>query len=278
MAAKTFKKIDKIKTGIITLLVLVLFYPTYYHLYGRFTSADSYYSHGVLVPFITLFLVWRRRKEIFNSTVKSSPMGLVVLIFGLLLYLASQQLQINFGSYLSIIFVISGLVLYLLGAEFFRKLLFPIGFLLFMMPLPRVMIIGISFKMKIMAAQLSTLVVNLMGLEAVREGSTIFFGNESLIVGDPCSGLRSLISFFALGALFIQFVDAKWFKKFILVLSTFPVAVISNMVRLVLLVLATHVYGQEFALGFFHDLTGVLVFVVGFFGLYFVSKVLGCEF
>jgi exosortase len=170
------------------------------------------------------------------------------------------------------------LVLYLFGKKVNHQLLFPLAFLVFMIPLPNVIIIGLSFKMKMLASQVSTNIINQMGISAVRDGSTIYLPNGKLMVGDPCSGLRSLISLLALGALFTQFIQSSNLKKNILFLSAAPIALASNALRIIALLWVTYVYGEQAALGFFHDFTGMMVFVVAFLGLFLVTKALRCRF
>ncbi|UCC95897.1 MAG: exosortase/archaeosortase family protein [Candidatus Omnitrophota bacterium] len=265
------------KVILISCVFIVLFWPTYAPLFERFTAHSSYYSHGLLVPFISLYLVWRKRAKLTSLNPQPSSLGLYMLFAGICMHLFSTVLMINFGSYISIMMVIVGLTLYLGGKHFLRELLFPIGFLLFMMPLPEIMIIGIAFKMKIFVAHIATIFASAVGLGAVREGSTIYLPQGFLIIGDPCSGLRSLISFFALGILFTQFTKAHFIKKSLLVLFTIPIALLSNLIRIIILLFATHIYGKSAASGFFHDFSGVMVFVIGFIGFILVSRMLRCK-
>ncbi len=270
-----------IKITIIVFLFIAIFVPTLISLAGRFTAADSYYSHGFLVPLICAYLIWRKRKKLKSLPISSSRAGLFVLVGGLLMHVISSILKINFGSYLSIIIVLEGLVLYLLAKEINPQLLFPLTFLIFMIPLPSVIIINISFKMKMFAAQLASSLINQVGISAVRDGSTIYLPNGQLVVGNPCSGLRSLISLLALGvalgALFTQFVKGSAAQKNTLFISAIPIALLSNMLRIIMLLWVTYVYGERVAMGFFHDFSGILVFVFAFLGLIFVSRILKCR-
>lgn len=270
-------KINAIKIIIIVLLFVAIFVPAFISLSGRFTAADSYYSHGFLVPLVCAYLIWRKRKKLKTLPIESSKAGLIVLVAGLLLHIISSLLKINFGTYISIIIVLEGLILYLLGREINRELLFPLVFLIFMIPLPSVVIIAFSFKMKMFAAQLSANLVNQMGISALRDGSTIYLPNGQLVIGDPCSGLRSLISLLALGAIFTQFFSVSVMRKNILFLSAIPIALTSNVLRIIALLWVTYVYGEKVALGFFHDLSGMLVFVFAFFGLFFMTRILKCR-
>ncbi len=266
------------KIALIIILLIGIYAPAFVNLTGRFLAADSYYSHGFLVPVVSAYLIWRKRKRLKNALpAQSGKSGLPLLAAGLFLHFISTALKINFGSFISLPIVLAGLALYLFGKRVARELVFPLGFLIFMIPLPSVVIIAVSFKMKLLAAQLASWAVNMMGISAIRDGSTIHLPQDFLIVGDPCSGLRSLISLLALGAVFTQFISGSVLRKNILFLSAIPIALMSNVARIVLLLLATYVYGKNVAMGFFHDLTGMLVFVFAFIGLTIVIRLLRCQ-
>ena len=266
------------KTVLLGALFLFLFYPVYKHLAARFSAADSYYSHGYLIPFICLYLVWRKRFILKSIKPKPVLSGFFVIIGGILLHLAGTALKINFVSYCAIPIVLLGMSLYLGGVKITKELLPAIIFLVFMLPLPRVMVIGITFKLKIMVAQAATMIARSIGIQTQRVGSTIYYRGGSLLVGDPCSGLRSLITFIALGALFTQLTKGSIFSKTILFLSSIPVAFLSNILRIMFLLLVSYVYGSDIALGFLHDFSGIMVFVLGFIGLIFIAKALRCPF
>jgi exosortase len=271
------KKVFYPEAILICLFTFLLFLPIYSHLLGRFGARESYYSHGYLVPFVIAYLVFRKQNRLKEIEALGIFSGLIILLTGIVLYLASLFLKSNFTAYLSLPLVILGVLLYLKGKKFTKELLFPLAFLFFMLPLPEFMIIGISFKLKILAAQLATNLGNLIGIKAILSGSTIFYPGGTLLVGDPCSGLRSLITFLALGALFTQFTKASSIQKVSLFLSAIPIAIISNLLRLTFLLLVGFVYGQEAITGLVHDISGYLVFVLGFLGLILASKILKCK-
>lgn len=266
------------KIALIIILLIAIYVPAFISLGGRFLATETYYSHGFLVPLVSAYLIWRKRKRLKELLpAPSCKSGLMLLIAGLLLHFISTALKINFGSYISLPIVMGGLVLYLFGKQIARELVFPISFLIFMLPLPRVIIIAVSFKMKMLAAQISSGAVNMMGISAIRDGSTIYLPNGSLLVGEPCSGLRSLISLLALGAVFTQFISGSRVKKNVLFLSAIPIALMSNVLRIILLLLTTFIYGEKVALGFFHDFSGMLVFVFAFIGLAIIMRLLRCQ-
>lgn len=267
------------KTILIVSLLIAIYVPTFISLGHKYLAADSYYSHGFLVPLVSAYLIWSKRRKIqaLLPGYQSAGSGLILLAAGLLLHLISTAISIDFGSYFSLPIVLAGLGFYLFGKTIFPLLLFPLVFLIFMLPLPNVIIIAVSFKMKMLAAHLASGAVSMMGIPITRDGSTIYLPAGSLVVGDPCSGLKSLISLLALGVVFTQFTNASALKKNILCLSAIPIAVISNVLRIILLILAAYVYGEKAALGFFHDFTGMLVFVFAFIGLVAVVRLLKCQ-
>ena len=271
------KKTFKMGAISVCFFVLLVFFPIYGPLFSRFNARESYYSHGFLIPFVVGYLVFRKRKVLKSIVSEPCLGGLVVFLSGLALHLISLVLKINFTSYLSIPIVIGGIMLYLRGVKFTRELLFPLAFLIFMLPLPEVMIIGISFKLKILAAQAAVLLGNSIGIKAALSGSTIYYPGGFLLVGDPCSGLRSIISFLALSALLTQFIQAVRWRKITLFFSAIPIALLSNLLRISFLLLVSFIYGKKAASGFVHDVSGYMVFVLGFLGLIAVSKILKCR-
>ncbi len=255
-------------------ILSVAYYPAFIWMYQRWTTADSYYSHGFLIPLISAYLIFVKRDEIKEGKPSSFPPGLPLFIAALLIHLASRWLQIGFVSGFSFILAVLGISLYLWGKEITRVILFPIFFLFFMIPLPLVVISNMSLKLKLLAAGSSVWLIKKIGFMAVERGSTIFMSRSSLTVGDPCSGLRSLIALLALGALFAYFIKTTRIRKFLIFLSSIPIALIANIFRISSMCAVAEIYGEEAALGAFHDISGVLVFIVAFIFLLSIGRLL----
>jgi len=135
-----------------------------------------------------------------------------------------------------------------------------------------------TLKMKLFAAQMSVSIVQLFGISAIREGSTVYMPNTSVVVGDPCSGLKSLISLSALGILYAYIVRASYPRKTILFLMTIPMAIIANMIRTTATLLIANFYGNRIIEDeFLHKGFGLMVFVIAFAGLFLVGRLLGCR-
>ena len=255
-------------------LTIIAYIPTIIWMVDRWTEHDTYYSHGLLIPLVSIFLVWLNREKL--KAIKPSPnnSGWLFFIPGILIHLVSAIWRVYFTSGFSLLLVLAGLILLFFGKRYLRELIFPVGFLFFMIPLPLVAIANISFRLKIFAAQISTLIINGLGITAIRDGSVIRTVHSYLMVEDPCSGIRSLIALIALGALMAHFSHINRIKKAVLFLSSIPIAISTNIIRIVSLSLVSEIYGAKLATGFFHNMMGILVFVFAFIALALVGRIL----
>ena len=257
---------------VLELLLAFAYFPTIVWMVDRWVAPDSYYGHGFLIPLISLVLVWQRRKELSAMKPRPSQWGLVFLIAGLLIHLVSAMIKVYFTSAFSIILTVSGLVLYLWGKKRLRAVAFPVFFLLFMVPFPLVVIGTTTVRLKLFAAMCATHVLRLFGLPSLQQGSTIYMAHATVTVDDPCSGLRSLLSLLTLGVLFAYLKQTSLPKRTLFFLSSIPIALLANIVRIVLLAGIADIYGIQIALRFFHDFSGFLVFGLALGGLSAVGR------
>jgi exosortase len=267
-----FWKPAYVQPFLISVLLLVIYSPTIWWMVDRWNAKDSYYSHGFLVPFVSLYVLWVKREDYARLKLKPSSWGLWLLVGGLLIHVASALLRVYFTSAFSSLFVLAGLAVYFGGVPLLHHCFFSILFLLFMIPLPLIAIVGITFKMKLFAAYWANKIVNAIGIPAILDGSVIKMRHTHVIVEDVCSGLRSLISLLALGTIMAYLSHLSRFKKIIVFLAAAVMAVIANIVRIVFMAVTSEVYGAKFTEGFLHTLSGLLVFVVAFLGLMVVMK------
>lgn len=265
-------KAQFIKPSIITAALLIIYSPTIWWMVGRWSATDSYYSHGFLVPIVSLYVLWLKRASLKSIPARPLAWGLWLLVAGLLIHVLSAFFRVYFTSAFSSLLVISGLILYCCGWQTFRESFFAILFLIFMFPLPLVAIVGISFKMKLFAAHWANKIINAVGIPAVLDGSIIRMRHTHVIVEDVCSGLRSLISLLALGTIITYLSKLPRFKKVIVFFAAGIMAIVANIVRIVFMALTSEIYGAKFTEGFLHTLSGLLVFIVAFLGLMVVVK------
>lgn len=264
-----------LRPGFILLLVTIIYYSTFVWLSERFLEPDSYYSHGFLVPLVTAFLIWQKRKKLTTISFEPSASGFILLVSGLILQLAGVVLEVYLVSLSSLLMIIFGITFYLFGRKVGKEVLPPLVFLIFMVPVPMFIINYISFPMRQFVTGAVVFTLDKLGLPVMQRGFEIIFPNALLSVDTPCGGLKSLITFLALGFLFAYFLSGARKNKIALFLTAIPVAFVSNYLRVILLSLVAFIYGAKIAInGFVHDFSGIMVFAAGFVLLTLVRNIL----
>jgi len=241
-----------------------IYYPSFVWMVGRWSAKDSYYGHGFLIPLVSAYWLWKERESFLGSEEQMSLLGIGVLMLGTLMQVVAAILRIYFLSAFSFVIVLGGLILILFGRQTFRSVLFPLFFLLLMIPLPLLVISEVTLKLKFFISELATMSLNGIGFTSHREGSYIVLPHAYLLVGDPCSGLRSFLSFLCLGFVFAYGKSLNTLGKILIVCAGLPLAIGSNLLRVFGLGLIAEIYGQEAAGGFTHDASGIIVFVIAF--------------
>jgi exosortase len=268
-----------LKPGVIILLIGFIYYPVLIWMWQRWFVADSYYAHGPLIPLVSGVLIWLKRRKLAKTSRQPSRLGIWIIIAGLILHIISALTRVYFTSAYSLFIVIVGIVVYFFGKKFTLTIIFPLCFLLFMIPAPMAVIESTTLKMKLFTAQVSVSIIQLLGTPVIREGSTVYMSNTSVVVDDPCSGLKSLISLSALGILYTYIVKASYSRKVILFLLSIPIALLANMIRTILTLLIANSYGNKIVTdGLLHQGFGLMVFVIAFACLFLAGRLLGCQF
>ena len=225
-------------------------------------SNDANYSHGFLVPLISGYFLWEKWPELKAVRLRPSNAGLVVVVGSLLLLLLGFVGREFFTMRASLVVLLAGIILFWCGREVLRLTAMPVAFLLFMVPLPYIVYDAMAFPLKLLVAKYSVLALKLMGITVLREGNIIMFPQTVLEVADACSGLRSLMSLLAL-AVAVAFMTLKSpGKRLILIVSALPIAIVTNMFRVIATGVLAQYYGAAAAEGFFHEFAGLAVFAV----------------
>lgn len=259
-------------------LLAVCFWWTSGWMITRWESDAGYYSHGWLVLPVSVVLLWLNRKQLAACPRKPNLWGLVIVAPALLLHIVGVGLIAGVISGIALIGLLAGLVLTLFGWRMLKLTWFPIMFLIFMVPIPAVVVEKISFNMKLMAAMVATKVIDFMGLVVVRDGSIIHLPAseyiphyQRLVVDDVCSGLKYLISLTAFGALYAYIAQVKYRAKAFLFVLSVPISFVANVLRVILMVLVAYRWGVEKVEGRIHDFFGIMLFVVAFVFLFLME-------
>jgi exosortase A len=232
------------------------------------------FSHGFLIPLVSLYFVYERRNQLSTLSPSGNWAGLGVIILGILLLFLGNLAAEYFTMRFSILVVLGGIILFLLGKEFYKILLFPLIFLIFMIPIPSIFMDRITFPMQLFASKVATNSLHLIGIPVLREGNIIKLSHTSLEVAEACSGIRSLISLLALSVVFAYFSQKETWKRIVVILSTFPIAIIANAARVSGTGILAYHYGENAAQGFFHGLSSWILFVVAFVCLFGVGTLI----
>ena len=252
-------------------------YPAWKHsdlsLYDRFVEGQSYYTHGPIIPLVSLFIVILLIRHVKMSVRPNRKLGGAVLGGSLLLHLVACLARVNFASGFAFIGVLIGLVLWLWGDQALRQLWFPIVLLVFMVPLPEVTIYSLNYELKMFAANLGVTLANALGVIVERSGNRVFLHpDKNLVIANVCNGLRTLISLLAFGAMYCYVCRLRGLWRLGLFAMTVPVAVVANSIRIVSLIVVADTWDEATATGAYHDWSGIFIFVLAFLFMFGIER------
>jgi exosortase len=235
-------------------------------------ATDDNYSHGFLIVPIALFLAWERRGKLMALPLQPSLLGLLIVL-GSIAVLAAGTLGAElFLTRVSMIGAIAGTIVFLCGWRHLQALVFPVAFLILMVPLPAIVFNKITFPLQMWASQAGEFGISALNIPVLREGNIIVLAHTKLEVVEACSGIRSLVSLLTLGIVYAYFIDGRTPVRWLISLSAVPVAIVSNAMRITGTGVAAHYYGAEAAEGFFHSFSGWAVFAVAFVAMLAVKQ------
>jgi len=284
------------------LLALAIAAGAFFVLFGWFPYASGYgatrvntfqfmefvwrspeWEHCWLVPFAVIGLLYYRRKDLSEIPVSGSWLGLAALLGVLFVYWVGYLADNIYLGYAALLGFVGASALWMLGWNWLKALSFPIAFLVFMFPLP-FMDNFLAFPLRIFMSAVSVGFLNLIGLSCLQSGTAIVSAPDfaaglaqgqrfAVDVADPCSGIRSLFALMMVSALYGYLVMDRPWKKWVIFLSSMPLAVAGNFARIIMLTLGTITLGPETAIGsmeepsLFHQASGFLVFGVALGGM-----------
>lgn len=240
-------------------LVLMAFIWSYLSgladLWSLWWMSDEY-SSGLLVPLLALYILWSRREAIARCPVRPSMWGLVafagaqaVRLFGLFFMYSSAER-------VSIVLSLAALVLLLFGWPFFRKISPILLFLCLMLPWPNLIQYYVGLHLQRWATSSAVFCLEMAGYEVVQEGNIIHIGPASIEVAYACNGLRMIIAFFVVSGLVVLLVNRALWEKVVILVSSLPIALLCNTVRLTVTAIALTKLSGQFWDDLFHDFGG----------------------
>ena len=249
-----------------------LYVPTFADL-ARGAWRDDAYAHGPLILAISAALAWRARAAFQAADAVPAPRaGGALLAFGLALWLLGRTQSLVPFEAGSLIPVAAGLVLVAGGWMALARLAFPLAFLLFYVPLPGFVLDQATAPLKALVSAAAAPLLGAAGYAVERSGVVLWVDGHEMLVADACSGLNSISSLAAMGLLYAHLTRASAARMALLALAVLPIAIAANILRVMVLALATVHLGPDAAQGWIHDAAGFGVFVIGLLLLVALDK------
>jgi len=236
------------------------------------SSPDA--SYGLILLVIAVAIAWQRRRQFVQAVDGGarSTAGLGVLLAGLIVYLVGLLGADIFLTRISFVAVLSGTLWFLAGARAARLMAVPLVFLLMAIPLPSLLVNSITLPLQFVASHIAESALTLASVPVFRDGNLLTLPSATLEVAEACSGLRSLVSLGAIGAVFAWAAERTVWRRAVLVLLTVPIAIVMNGLRIAATGIACETWGPQLASGGWHTFTGWITFVVSTVVLLQVGK------
>ena len=219
------------------------------------------YSHGIIIPFVAAFLVWQRRDLIERMPFPGSWVGLLLVLVGATVGFVGKMSALFTIQHYSVLIMLYGVILTLTGWRVFRLLWVPLLILILMVPLPEFLYQNFSAQLQLLSSRIGVWFIRLLGISVYLEGNVIDLGAYRLQVAEACSGLRYLFPLMTIGFLIAYFFQAAFWKRALLFLSSIPITILMNSLRIGTIGVMVEHWGVGVAEGFLHMFQGWVVFM-----------------
>ncbi len=232
------------------------------------------YSHGFLVPFFAVFVLWDNRTVLRNTPVRATWSGLPLVLFGIVVVILGVYGADLFLSRISFLILLAGIIWTFFGRAMLVALRFPLFVLLLAIPFPAIVFNQITFPLQLFASRVASAILPLLGVPVLNEGNVIELPVMKLEVAEACSGIRSLMSLFTLAVFYGYFLERTTKRRVVLAIASIPIAVAANAARIVGTGLCVQYWDPEKAMGFFHEFSGWVMFVISLGCLYILHRIM----
>jgi len=229
---------------------------------ARVWSSLDYYSHGFFVPLVSWWIFYAKRKQLGAPRRDARGLAAIGACVALLAlgYLAGSATAMG----LALVGALTGLALYFWGTAGLRTLAFPLGFLLFMVPIPDTLLAPVIVRFQLWVSMASVWLLQAQGFTLLREGNVVLLpGDQRLFVDEACSGITSVVTLLPLGALLAYYVAGSPARRTALMLAVVPIAMLGNGLRVLGTVAGARRFGVEsVTAGPVHEFAGLATFVL----------------
>ncbi len=242
-----------------TFLIFASFFPSLKGLLEVWETEE--YSHGYIIPFLSILIGWHILTE-KKPEIKPSWLGLPLVLIGFLFLIISQLSAFATPSYYGFLIAIFGLSISFFGLRFSLILIPAFAYLVFAIPLPKLIYMGLSAELQLISSSLGVFVLQTLGISVFQEGNIIDLGTQKLQVVEACSGLRYLFPLMSFSFLVAFLLDDKMWKRVFIFLSAIPITIGMNSLRIAITGILVNWGGSEMAEGLIHDLEGWMIFAI----------------
>ncbi|WP_372521483.1 VPLPA-CTERM-specific exosortase XrtD [Sulfuricaulis sp.] len=227
----------------------------------QYWFAREEYSHGVMIPFITAFLIWQKKDVLGRISFGGSWVGMVITLAGAGIISIGNISAITVILQYGFVITLAGLVFAYMGWRGFKEIWAPILILFFMIPFPDVIVQDVSRSLQLISSSIGVWIIRLFSISVYLEGNVIDLGTYKLQVVEACNGLRYLFPLMTLGFVCAYIYKAALWKKMVVFLSSIPITIFMNSFRIGIIGVLVEYFGSSMAEGFLHDFEGWAVFM-----------------
>jgi exosortase len=256
--------------------VLVLLWPVVTHAVNIW-AANPDLNFGFLIPPVALGLIWWRHSALAQLRARGATSALPLMLFAVASLLVSERLWANSPAAISAGLLVFGLVAYLRGWPTARAVLFPIALVTISLTLEPTLLSGVGFALQGLTALGAAALATDLGVSLVREGLVLRSANFAFVVSEACSGMNSLMALLTLATLLIYITRGKFLARGALIGAVLPLVLAANITRVTLVLLIANWFGEDAALGFFHEASSLVLFSMALAGLLLVSRLVRCQ-
>jgi exosortase B len=262
----------------LALVYLCMYGPTYITLDRDIWSIVGQ-GHGPVMVTLTAWLAWQRWPALVSSPNEANfSLGGASLVVGLACYVVGRSQTILMMEVLSQVFVLIAFLAVYKGTKGVKLMWFPLFFMLFLIPFPGQVVDLVTGPLKTAVSVAAESLLYAAHYPIGRSGVTITIGSYKLLVADACAGLNSIFALESIGIFYMSIVQhTSHVRNLLLAVMIIPISFVSNVIRVVVLILVTYYFGDEAGQGFVHGFAGILLFMVAttlvigldsFFGLF----------
>lgn len=219
------------------------------------------YSHGFMIPVVTLWLLWTRHQALRDNIGKPSWAGLILILLAGVLNLIGDLSGAFIFSQIGFVVALNGILLAIGGYWLWKAGFIPLAFLLFAIPLPGFVDAELTLRLQLVSSELGAFFIRMLGIPVYLDGNIIDMGDYKLQVVEACSGLRYLYPFLSLSFLAAYLFHTTLWQRILVFMSSIPIAIGMNGFRIGLVGMLVDRWGPQMADGALHLFEGWIVFL-----------------